>query len=227
MQRFINTMVLGVTALTLTVLSTSAAFADGKGGHSGNSHGSPQGSFKQSNIAQGQGQHFAQNNQVKKLNQPAHNTLKQTNLTQNFNHTNGSQFKKTGGPGKDFKKDYCWDKYCHNYCYNNWWGCWNYGCWDSCYNSYCGFYPCLSYYPYCCKSYCFPVRYTVSPVFATEIVIPEVVVPQLVVKEVPVTVVGPAAIAPVAKPGLTQNAPMNAIETVDTSFVTGSIAGNK
>jgi hypothetical protein len=190
----------------------------------GSSSGS-QGNFKQSNLAT---QHFTQNNQHK-VNMPAQNTFKQTNLTQNFNHTNSSQFKKMGGPGKDFKnfkKDYCWDKYCHNYCYNNWWGCWNYGCWDSCY-SYCGYYPWFNYYPYCCKSYCFPVTYVVSPVLATEVIIPEVVVPQLAVKAVPATVVGPAAIAPAARPGLTQNAPMNGIETVDTSFVTGSIAGNK
>jgi hypothetical protein len=182
MKRLINTMALSVTALTLTVLSTTTAFADkgGKGG-SGN-HGSSQGSFKQGNQNGAQLHTNGATNQANVLHQTTQNTMKQTNFTQNFNHNNGSQFKKTDGYGKDFKnfkKDYCWDKYYHDFCYNNRWGCWNYGCWNSCY-SYCGYYP-------CCSSYCLPVTYTVSPVFATEVIVPEVVVPQLAVTAAVVT----------------------------------------
>jgi hypothetical protein len=204
MKRLINTMALSVTALTLTVLSTTTAFADkGSKGGSGN-HGSSQGTFKQgSQLGQF---HTTTNaggtsNQANLLHQNTHNTMKQTNFTQNFNHNNGSQFKKTDGYGKDFKnfkKDYCWDKYYHDFCYNNRWGCWNYGCWNSCYSS-CGYYPWQTFSP-CCSSYCLPVTYTVSPVFATEVIVPELVVPQLAVTAAVVT---------------------------PTARVTGSITGNK
>jgi len=194
MKRLINTMALSVTALTLTVFSTTTAFADkGKGGN-GN-HGSSQRSFTQGSH---QGQLPPTNNsggagnQANALHQTTHNTMKQTNFTQNFNHNNGSQFKKTDGYGKNFKKDYCWDKYYHDFCYNNRWDCWNYGCWNSCY-SYCGYYP-------CCSSFCLPITYTVSPVFATEVIVPEVVVPQLALTA--------AVVTPAAR-------------------VTGSITGNK
>jgi hypothetical protein len=230
MQRFIKSMALGVTVLTVTVLSTTNSFADGKGGHSGGNHGTQQSSFKPNNATLGQGQHFVQNNQVTKLNQAAQNTLKQINLTQNFNHTNGSQFKKTG---KDFTKS-MYDKkfdYCHNYCHDfgwckNWWGCWNYPCWNTYCYPYCGFYyPWLSYYPSCYRGCTFTLGYAVSPVFTTEVIVPEVVVPQLAVREA--AIAGPAAVAPAGKPGLSQNAPMDTIETVDTGFITGSVAGNK